>query len=534
MYRILLVDDEPLILAGIKTLADWRAAGCELVGSARNGEQALQMMEALRPDIVFADIHMPAMNGIELLKQAESLYPDAVFIMLTNLQEFDMVRESLRHRAADYLVKTQLDEPALLNGLEKAKAESDKRKTDRGFILEHRLREISESQLLANSLKLLISSPEIPAETVQALQDANALSAYALIAVRFMYPDHYVEWEKVPVELEDLLRWEREVADALIKNCFTSAVMAETDLENEQLLMLAWNLNPAHYERLAEDFYKKLTAASSSITGIKPCLLVSDIFSGKDSVVKCRKQLFEMDHCFYLTGQDFIRHSRITNTAAKPLGLSGISGSLKKELNGKNAAGCKSLISRAVSRIQDEPHEKSQALWLCTELYSVICETQSSQPDAAVKEGIFSDSSAGYAHIKRLSTREDVVAFLTVMGNELQSLLQSETSGHAETIGQIKQYVYENIEKRITLHETANKAYLSAGYLSAIFKKYNGENFMDFVNRCKIEKACELLKQEDKRIGQISNTLSFENAYCFAKVFKRYTGVTPSEYRNRM
>jgi two-component system response regulator YesN len=56
---------------------------------------------------------------------------------------------------------------------------------------------------------------------------------------------------------------------------------------------------------------------------------------------------------------------------------------------------------------------------------------------------------------------------------------------------------------------------------------------MEFVNRCKIERAGELLKREDLLIGQVSDMLSFENAYYFAKVFKRYMGVTPSEYRSK-
>lgn len=71
MYRILLVDDEPIILSGIKFLIDWEKNNCTIIDSARNGQEALEKIHALSPDIVLCDINMPVMNvGVELLKIA--------------------------------------------------------------------------------------------------------------------------------------------------------------------------------------------------------------------------------------------------------------------------------------------------------------------------------------------------------------------------------------------------------------------------------------------------------------------------------
>ena len=68
MYQIMIVDDEPLILAGIASLLDWEKQECVIAGKAGNGQQALKLMEEQRPDIVITDIKMPGMDGISFMK----------------------------------------------------------------------------------------------------------------------------------------------------------------------------------------------------------------------------------------------------------------------------------------------------------------------------------------------------------------------------------------------------------------------------------------------------------------------------------
>lgn len=104
MYRIMLVDDEPLILAGIASMLDWEQYDSRIVGKATNGQQALEKLEELCPDIIITDIKMPAMDGIEFMRKAREGGCQAQFILLTNLEEFSLAREAVRLGALDYLV----------------------------------------------------------------------------------------------------------------------------------------------------------------------------------------------------------------------------------------------------------------------------------------------------------------------------------------------------------------------------------------------------------------------------------------------
>ena len=104
MYRVLLADDEPMILEHTKTLLDWKALGCAIVGEAHNGEEGLRLLRSLRPDIVITDVVMPGLTGLEMMDKASDL-PDISYIFLSGYQEFDYVRHALRAGAVDYLLK---------------------------------------------------------------------------------------------------------------------------------------------------------------------------------------------------------------------------------------------------------------------------------------------------------------------------------------------------------------------------------------------------------------------------------------------
>ena len=92
MYRIILVDDEPLILAGIASLIQWESLGCTLVGKATNGPNALELIRETQPDIVITDIRMPVMDGLELIGRCREEGMEFSFIVLTNLEEFHLAR----------------------------------------------------------------------------------------------------------------------------------------------------------------------------------------------------------------------------------------------------------------------------------------------------------------------------------------------------------------------------------------------------------------------------------------------------------
>lgn len=121
MFKVLLVDDEPLVLIGLQGLLDWSKLGWEIAGTARNGKEALGLVGELRPDLVLCDIKMPVMVGLALAKKCQELDMGLpVFIMLTSYEEFDYVKQSINLGVLEYLVKLDLTPQSLENALRRA------------------------------------------------------------------------------------------------------------------------------------------------------------------------------------------------------------------------------------------------------------------------------------------------------------------------------------------------------------------------------------------------------------------------------
>lgn len=103
--RVLLVDDEIMIREGFKRLFDWEAHGCEVVGEAADGMEALAQIDALKPDIVIMDINIPVMNGLKVIQMSKIKHPEMAFVIVSGYDDFSYCREALRLQITDYILK---------------------------------------------------------------------------------------------------------------------------------------------------------------------------------------------------------------------------------------------------------------------------------------------------------------------------------------------------------------------------------------------------------------------------------------------
>lgn len=121
MTKVLIVDDEVLVRVGIKSSIAWQEYGFELVGEASNGIDALEIIREQNPDILITDIKMPKMDDIELLKELEKAGSPIQSVVLSFYNEFEYVREAMKHGAKDYILKLSMEPKELLEILLKIK-----------------------------------------------------------------------------------------------------------------------------------------------------------------------------------------------------------------------------------------------------------------------------------------------------------------------------------------------------------------------------------------------------------------------------
>lgn len=113
MYKLMLVDDEPLVLLGMEEIIDWEAEGFTVVVSCSNGKEALEQAGELHPDAVVTDIRMPDMTGIELIERIRGIRPQTEFFVVSAYSDFEVARKAIQLSALDYVLKPFSEEEFL-------------------------------------------------------------------------------------------------------------------------------------------------------------------------------------------------------------------------------------------------------------------------------------------------------------------------------------------------------------------------------------------------------------------------------------
>ena len=115
MYKVVLVDDEPIIVEGLCRSVAWERWNCKVVATAHDGLEGKKIIEEVNPDIVFMDICMPEMNGLAMIAAINSEFPDLEVSVLTGFRDFEYAREAIRLGVTRFLLK-----PSNMDELEEA------------------------------------------------------------------------------------------------------------------------------------------------------------------------------------------------------------------------------------------------------------------------------------------------------------------------------------------------------------------------------------------------------------------------------
>lgn len=529
MYKVLLVDDEPIILTGTKFLIDWEACGCEIVGTAFNGLEALDKIRQLNPDIVLCDIRMPSLSGIDLLKQVQSEMPHIVFIMLTNYQDFELACEALRYHAADYLIKTSLTPETLKKALEAAKLECSNRSrlVNMDTVQQHLIVLPKRKVLAGIAINSLIShEKKLSAGDIEIMQDLNVHTGYGVLVFPFEIPREQSSGSGSVGEGSRLLMWQKDITEKLIKNFFPDCILPDSAGSEAILYALCWGMDAREWKERLPTLRTRLLAASANITRLNLQMLATGHFSGTDQAPECHRQVGALQDYYYLTGESKIIGDDLPAVEYEPLSLSGVSSRLAAEIKSKNAGGVKAVLSRIISQVQSVCHQKKQAVWLCNDLLNEIGNSG--------KRELISQYADAYREVEGFTTRVQVLTWLERLKNQLCGMLEQHDPGKMRLLEDARQYVLSNITTRITLQEVAEQVNLSSSYLSTLFKKHYNQSFVDFVNQSKIDYACRLIREGNYKFYEISYMLGFENAYYFSRVFRKCTGMTPTEYQQTL
>lgn len=538
MFNVMIVDDEAIILSGIKSLVDWDKNGCELAATARNGQDALEQMRKIPIDIVLADINMPVMDGITLMKKASEEFPNTVFIMLTNLEEFELARQALKYHAVDYLLKSQLEAPMLEKALERAKEERGSRTYRTVTSAADYMEKEEKKKVISRALQeaIFFKNGVQNEEYIKLLKDSGILSSYCY----FYIPFDFLAVSGEPLEKEEKARvmdWIRDMVAKTAQNIFGEDYILLDTGSSSTLVLFVYRIHKGGsapreeiWQKKSEMFSRKLISSVKTVTQVECLVFHTKIHEGYDGLKTCAGEYRMLMEQYYLGLTEPEQYDEDKKEEYEPLGLKGIGSELYHEIMQKNLKGINAVMDNVETRIQGTMHQKSQAIWLLNELNR---EASAALSKFGIMETSTYERVSSIAVIESINTRKQVLTWLSMLRNTLVDVVGNGDMPGNPLAEKARRYVLKNIEKNISLQETAENVGVSAGYLSTIFKREYNQSFVDFVNGTKIEYACRLLEEKELMVMEIAYRLGYENAYYFSKVFRKYMGMSPTDYQRR-
>lgn len=542
MYRVMIVDDEPLILAGIASLLDWNEYGCEISGKAANGQKALKLMEEQKPDIVITDIKMPGMDGIGFMKAVkERGWDDVIFILLTNLEEFSLARQALSLGAVEYLVKMELTEEKLADSLRLAMERREmKRKAEAAVTAvtvsrEDAVREHIE-RLLADGRTSSVGSGADDrgrngdgcSEEAQEEENDSYLRRPVLAIISFNYGYEGFSSDFTREDQKKVISFAENIIGQMVKGYFDHSCLVRRELNSLVLVMSTDGIED--YREQIRSLGEKIISVVKDYFEVSVSVAVS---SRKESLGEFGSLLYEAmsatNHYFYHSLDPVVFYSEECETSARHTGSFHI-GFLKKDLSqavALNDSGrLEEILDQVASLLREHNPSRQQAVNACANLYFFLSSffEDEEEPDFPYEVNIMEK-------LGRLGTLGQIIQWINWFKEAVSRILERRRDTRVDKIAEmVREYVMEHYKERITLGQAAEALNISQGYLSTAFKKQSGESFTNYVSAIKIEKAKELIASHQYMMYEVSDLLGFDTPFYFSKVFKKVTGMSPKEY----
>lgn len=541
MYQVLLVDDEPLILTGIQSMINWEDYDCVITDKASNGKQALEKMEKSMPDIVITDIKMPVMTGIEFMQECRDRGYDTVFILLTNLEEFSLAKSALALGAADYLVKMEMTQEMMGNSLKRATEMCNQKRilTDKIPHREFHPKDVKQTatgffrDILEKAGNLSDEFRKKWQEPVEKMELEQLYENGVLMWIR-PYKDRDL-FENVS---EDDRKEMLDYAQSLMEQFMNRIHSGCCTLVWKRMGILAILPGQNRTEKYYRDTGKKICNILEDYFGCQTLVAISapmeDIWGGSKRALSQIKKIQEF--YYYHSNEPVVLVSDVEahfweerHARHDTFDISFLKKDLRQALVQQDKEKVNSVFEELSALFTEFHPAREQVVNACANLYYFFLSYV--EEDALIKEEMPYPSVVMEILLECFTLKAHtrwLLKFGSWVGNTMENFHRGSKTD--KIVEAAKEYVRENYGEKLTLAAIASKIGISQGYLSSVFKKQTGGNLNDYINQMKIEKAKELLEKHEYMMYEISDMLGFETPYYFSKVFKKLTGITPSEY----
>lgn len=533
MYKVMIVDDEPVIKKGLQCFIDWGVLQCEVICEASNGMEAAELLGYYDIDIIVTDIRMPGMDGLALSDYVHQHFPQIKVIILTAFADFSYAQSAIQYEVVDFVVKTNPTEQ-IPRAIEKATRllEKDREQKQKVRQLESKindnLSEISEKflkeavdGLISDEAALFSRSSEL------GLQLENYFAVYMEVkemagAGPHAYAgapanDHYRFLASIRQFLALAFGERPSYIMAMEKNTLLAIVSmsgGNAAVSTQALLTISNEILA-----MAENFRQYHVNIGIS-------LIHRDVLTLSKAYLEAREALqgsFYNDNYVAV----YMPHSNQTLTSGAPPhhAAEQIAGHLQQGQSDQAIQRLDQLLESYRSIKEPIENVKVACLLIGSYCFRLLSTSQPFAPEMDESQ------SAVYKQIQESKSIQLLADILKRLIRSCSKAMALNDRQPNYIVIECQKYIREHYNQNLNLQIIADHIHINSSYLSRLYKKVTGESIIDVINKYRIEMAKKLLRNPASKVFEVAEAVGIETPAYFTHVFSKYTGMSPKEYK---
>ncbi len=530
MYKIMLADDEGIVIDSLKFIIEKNFGEDCIVEYATTGRSVIELAEKFKPDIAFMDIQMPGINGIEAIKEIRKSNSSLIFIIMTAYDKFNYAKEAINLGVLEYLTKP-VNHTVIVKVIQRAMdiIEQDRRKRSNDLMILEKL-EIVVPIIESDFIYSILSGDDF---TRTAENFKNLLSIeedYGMMMI-LEFGDSLIEGDLtnpvgVSVKAQDFYLTIREHIKEEF-NCVIGPIMV-----NKIVIFLPSIKSQLEYDdrtnliersrKLIRELTRKIDVQFKvGIGSVTPLNELGDSY--KEAINAVRSNRGRVAHVKDLPiGCEYADDYPIQTEKA-----------LFDMIERGDLEGTKTEANIFFDWMIEQYPDCEMDIKLKVIEFILYAE----------QKAFLSGGMIYYFRYRKdyLTTVMDINNyvqlrswFLDKVMEACRNIITKKDKQASGAIAKAKAFIEDNYKKDISLEDVSRKVDISSYYFSKLFKEETGENFIEYLTNIRITNAKKLLQNRDLSIKNICADTGYSDPNYFSRIFKKLVGVTPTEYRERM
>lgn len=483
--KALIVDDEFVVVEGMKKMIDWSKYGIEIIGKANDGITALDLFRTNRPQIIFTDIRMPGMDGLELIAKILEEAPETICIVFSGFREFEYARKALKLGVTDYLEKPitiPMIEETIERVMKHIEEQSELVKFKKDF------QENQQMRLEKVSLDLLLQA-NVNIEMWKEAFGSNSDKVTGVIVFAHSGGDFTLESE-------------------------TSLFKAVPISDGCNQLFVIYILSDK-LDQLFEKF-PHLIDKESIVAAGRVYESISDVYKSYEESLKALR------YGTFFQSKGLIRFENISKNTELSDEILNQRESILYSMRLRDKVAVENALASYLLELEKETIHpdflEGELLKLFYSCMDIVKENGNTLNDLNYLPQL---------EIDGIHTKKELQEWLQA---KIELMLDEGLQKKHNAIEKACRYIKKHYNKDISLQEIADFVKLNPNYLSMLFKDVMGTTYIKYLTQIRIEMAKVMLKNGET-VSEVSEKVGYSTYRHFSDIFKRNTGIPPGKYK---